>query len=56
MLFGIGLVLFKTDPDKPEFQIRVRAQKHSADMFYTNDFVDRLDKADSKACSKLFGG
>ncbi|MCX6344422.1 MAG: hypothetical protein NT018_05030 [Armatimonadetes bacterium] len=56
ILFGIGLVLFKTDPAKPEFQIRVRAQKHSTDMFYTNDFVDRLDKADSKSCAILFGG
>ena len=56
MLFGIGLVLFRTDPGKPDFQIRVRAQKHSTDMFYTNDFVDRLDKADSKSCTALFGG
>lgn len=56
MLFGIGLVLYRTDPSKPDFQIRVRAQKHNTDMFYTNDFVDRLDKADSKLCTKLFGG
>ncbi len=56
MLFGIGLVLYRTDPSKPDFQIRVRAQKHTTDMFYTNDFVDRLEKADSKSCTALFGG
>lgn len=56
MLFGVGLVLFRTDPSEPDFQIRVRAQKHSTDMFYTNDFVDRLDKSDSRSCKILFGG
>lgn len=56
MLFGIGLVLYNPDPAKPDFQIRVRAQKHDTDMFYTNDFVDRLDKADSRVCGVLFGG
>ncbi len=56
MLFGLGLVLYKTDPSNPDFQIRVRAQKHDTDMFYTNDFVDRLEKADSASCRVLFGG
>ena len=34
MLFGVGLVLFDLDPDSPNFQIRVRAQRFAPDMFY----------------------
>ena len=56
MIFGIGLVLYKTDPSKPDFQIRVRAQKHETDMMYANDFVDRLESIDKKLCRDLFGG
>jgi len=42
MLFGIGLVMFDSDPNRPEFRIRVRAQRFSPDMFYVNEFADRL--------------
>ena len=42
MLFGVGLVLFDLDKEKPNFDIRVRAQRFSPDMFYVNEFADRL--------------
>lgn len=42
MLFGIGLVLFELNKDSPRFAIRVRAQRFSPDMFYANEFADRL--------------
>jgi hypothetical protein len=36
-IFGIGLILFNSkSPEKPDFQIRVRADKHEPDMFYVN--------------------
>ena len=42
MLFGVGLVLFALAPKAPDFQIRVRAQKFTPDMFYVNEFAERL--------------
>jgi hypothetical protein len=36
-VFGIGLVLFNNkNPQDPDFQIRVRPQRHEPDMFYVN--------------------
>jgi hypothetical protein len=36
-IFGIGLILFDPNsPEKPQFEIRVRASRHEADMFYVN--------------------
>jgi hypothetical protein len=36
-IFGIGLILYDSkSPEKPDFQIRVRATKHEPDMFYVN--------------------
>jgi hypothetical protein len=55
MLFGIGLVLFDADPNAPEFAIRVRAQRFLPDMFYVNEFADRLCKIDPSAFNQLFG-
>jgi hypothetical protein len=55
MLFGIGLVLFEIDPKEPEFAIRVRAQRFLPDMFYVNEFADRLCKLDPSAFNQLFG-
>jgi hypothetical protein len=55
MLFGIGLVLFDLDPKEPEFAIRVRAQRFLPDMFYVNEFADRLCKLDPAAFNQLFG-
>jgi hypothetical protein len=54
MLFGVGLVLFKLVPDKPEFQIRVRAQRFAPDMFYVNDFAERLKEFDPEKFEHLF--
>ena len=42
ILFGIGLILFDLNPQTPNFSIRVRAQRHNPDMFYVNEFVDKL--------------
>lgn len=54
LLYGIGLVLFDLSPQKPDFQIRVRAQRFEPDMFYVNEFAERLFKTDPKAFAELF--
>lgn len=54
MLFGVGLVLFDVDPKAPNFSIRVRAQRFSPDMFYVNEFADRLRQLDAETFEKLF--
>lgn len=37
LIFGIGLVLFdSSNPQEPDFEIRVRPSKHEPDMFYVN--------------------
>jgi len=55
MLFGIGLVLFKPDVENPSFSVRVRAQRFSPDMFYVNEFAERVYQADPAAFNQLFG-
>lgn len=55
MLFGVGLVLFELDPKAPEFSIRVRAQRFSPDMFFVNEFADRLNSHDPDVFQQLFG-
>lgn len=54
MLFGVGLVLFTLDVKNPDFEIRVRAQRFSPDMFYLNVFADRLKQIDLEKFNKLF--
>jgi hypothetical protein len=54
MLFGVGLVLFDLDKSSPRFSIRVRAQRFSPDMFYVNEFADRLKLHDSETFEHLF--
>lgn len=54
MLFGVGLVLFDLDPQTPHFTIRMRAQRFSPDMFYVNEFADRLRVSDRSAFDELF--
>jgi hypothetical protein len=54
ILFGLGLVLFDLNKDAPEFSIRVRAQRFPADMFYVNEFADRLKHHDPETFEKLF--
>ncbi len=55
MLFGVGLVLFNLDKDNPRFEIRMRAQRVSPDMFYVNEFADRLKSHNPDKFQKLFG-
>ena len=55
ILFGVGLVLFKADPKSPNFEIRVRAQKFFPDMYYVNEFADRLKNSDPAIFKRLFG-
>jgi hypothetical protein len=55
MLFGIGLVLFNSNVNDPDFSIRVRAQRFSPDMFYLNEFADRLYQLDPAIFNQLFG-
>jgi len=54
ILFGIGFVLFDPNPQTPNFRIRVRAQRHSPDMFYVNSFAARLDDVNKRVFEKLF--
>jgi hypothetical protein len=55
MLFGVGLVLFDLDVASLNFTIRVRAQRFSLDMFYVNEFADRLRSHDAQVFEKIFG-
>lgn len=55
MLFGVGLVLFELNKDAPDFNIRVRAQRFSPDMFYANEFADRLKQLHENKFCELFG-
>jgi hypothetical protein len=55
MLFGIGLVLFELSKDDPRFEIRMRAQRFSPDMFYVNEFAERLKAHDPHKFQTLFG-
>ena len=54
MLFGVGLVLFEPDKNNPKFAIRVRAQRFSPDMFYVNEFAERLKLHDAEVFETLF--
>jgi len=55
ILFGIGLILFDPDPQNPNFAIRVRAQRYNPDMFYVNQFADRLYSVRKDVFKRLFG-
>lgn len=55
MLFGIGLVLFDINLEKPAFQIRVRAQRFPPDMFYVNEFAERIFQIEPTTFNQLFG-
>jgi hypothetical protein len=54
MLFGIGLVIFDLNVTKPQFIIRMRAQRYLPDMFYVNEFADRLRQHNSEVFEHLF--
>lgn len=54
MLFGVGLVLFDLDTKDPNFSIRMRAQRFPPDMFFVNEFADRLKQLDAEVFERLF--
>ncbi len=54
-LFGIGLVFFELDPEHCEFRLVVRAQGHTPDMYYANQFAERIKSFDATLFSELFG-
>jgi hypothetical protein len=54
MLFGVGLVLFDLDLDNPRFSIRMRAQRFAPDMFYVNEFAERLKAHSGPVFELLF--
>ncbi|MDZ4082408.1 MAG: hypothetical protein U1E10_05700 [Bdellovibrionales bacterium] len=54
LVHGIGLVVFETNPNDPKYEIRVRAQKSNPDMFYVNEFAERLKQFDSEKFEMLF--
>jgi preprotein translocase subunit Sec61beta len=54
MLFGLGMVIFDLDVKNPNYSIRVRAQRFTPDMFYVNDFADRLRSHNADVFEKLF--
>ena len=44
LIFGIGLVLFdSSNPNNPQFEIKVRALKHEPDMFYVNKYIKLIE-------------
>ncbi|OLS22218.1 MAG: hypothetical protein HeimC3_32220 [Candidatus Heimdallarchaeota archaeon LC_3] len=55
LIFGIGLVLFDSD-DKvdPKFVIKNRPQKFDPDIFYTNSYIDKIEKSRPDLFKKLF--
>ena len=54
ILFGIGLILFDLNPQTPNFRIRVRAQRYNPDMFYVNEFADKLFNMRKDVFNRLF--
>jgi hypothetical protein len=54
LLLGIGVVTFNPDPNKPEFEFQVRPQAFSPDVFYVNEFANRLHKHDEAKFNELF--
>ena len=46
---------FKAIPEEPDFQIRERAQRYSPDMFYVNEFAERVYQLDVEMFNTLFG-
>jgi hypothetical protein len=41
---GVGLILFDAgSPQKPNFEIRVRAARHEPDMFYVNKYMKLVE-------------
>jgi len=54
MLFGLGLVVYDSRENGPEFTTKIRARRYSPDMFYVNEFADRLRHHSPIKFEKLF--
>jgi hypothetical protein len=54
-LYGMGLILFELDPEAPNFQMKLKAQRVEPDMFYVNDFTRRLLEINRSEFDRLFG-
>lgn len=54
-LLGVGLVFFNRDPKAPTFEGRVRAQRLAPDLFYANEFAERLRAQHRERFDELFG-
>ncbi len=54
LLFGVGFVQFDLDTDDPAYRVRVRAQRFAPDMFYLNEFAERLHDHNKSAFNRLF--
>ncbi len=54
LLFGVGFVLFDLNADDPQYRVRVRAQRYSPDMFYVNEFAERLHDHNKSGFNRLF--
>jgi len=54
ILFGIGLILFDLNSQSPNFSIRVRSQRYYPDMFYVNEFADKLYNTRKDVFNSLF--
>lgn len=55
VIFGLGLVLFDVDRDNPNYVIRCRAQRFDPDVFYINEFIQRLAASNRGIFTELFG-
>lgn len=52
-LTGIGLIIFKLNPDNPDFTIRLRGQKHLPDLYFVNQMLDTLKERRNDVYRKL---
>ena len=55
ILFGVGLIVFDLDVERPNFRIRVRARRFAPDMSYVNEFAHKLYQAKRDVFRRLFG-
>lgn len=53
-LYGIGFVDFATNPEAPNFEMRVRAQRFEPDRFYVNSIAETLRAYSREDFDRLF--
>ena len=52
---AFNLLCSDIDLEDPSVRIRVRAQRFSPDMFYVNEFAERIYQIDPGTFNRLFG-